>query len=138
MESFFSRYRNLIVLLAALMVQIIGLAVQVRRTTEGRSIADARDPAGVRLIRLWAEGLVAPPEKVAHWMKMGVVGTWENYFDLRNVRHENAQLQEEVNRLRLSQAALLEDARQGERLQAMLDFQHRYIYSTLAAQAIGS
>jgi rod shape-determining protein MreC len=47
-------------------------------------------------------------------------------------------LQEQVDRLRLAQASLLEDARQGQRLQALLEFQHRYIYSTLAAQAIGS
>jgi len=32
MESFFTRYRSLVVLLAFLMVQIMGLAVQVRRT----------------------------------------------------------------------------------------------------------
>jgi hypothetical protein len=31
MESFLSRYRNLIVLLAALLLQVIGLAVQVRK-----------------------------------------------------------------------------------------------------------
>ncbi len=138
MESFFTRYRNLIVLLTILMVQIIGLAVQVRRTNEGRSTIDARDPASVRLIRLWAEGLVAPPEKIAHSSKMGLGWMWQNYVDLRHVREENAQLQEQVDRLRLAQASLLEDARQGQRLQAMLDFQHRYIYSTLAAQAIGS
>jgi len=138
MESFFARYRNIIVLLAMLMLQIIGLAVQVRRSAEGRSITDARDPAGVRLIRLWAEGLVAPPERVAHWAKSSVVGMWQNYFDLRHVREQNAQLREQVDRLRLAQAALLEDARQGQRLQALLDFQHRYIYQTIAAQAIGS
>ncbi len=43
-----------------------------------------------------------------------------------------------MGRLRLEQAALLEDARQGQRLQAMLGFQEKYIYSTLAAQAYGS
>ncbi len=31
MESFFDRYRNLLVLLVMLLVQIIGLAVQVHR-----------------------------------------------------------------------------------------------------------
>jgi rod shape-determining protein MreC len=40
--------------------------------------------------------------------------------------------------LRLEQAALLEDARQGQRLQAMLDFQQKYIYKTVPAQVIGS
>jgi rod shape-determining protein MreC len=138
MESFFNRYRNVIVLLAVLMVQIIGLAVQVRRTSEGRSTLDAHDPAGVRLLRLWAQSLVAPPEKAAHYSKLSVIGVWENYIDLRHVRDENAQLQEQVGRLRLAQAAILEDARQGQRLQALLDFQQRYIYSTKPAQAIGS
>ncbi len=138
MESFFTRYRNLVVLLAILMVQIIGLAVQVRRTAEGRSTVDTRDAAGVRLIRLWAQGLVAPPEKAAQYIRISIIGTWQNYIDLHHVREQNAQLQEQVDRLRLAQASLLEDARQGQRLQALLEFQHRYIYSTLAAQAIGS
>lgn len=138
MESFFTRYRNLIVLLAILMVQIVGLAVQVRRTGEGRGTLDNRDSAGVRLIRLWAESLVAPPEKAVHYTKMGVIGLWQNYIDLHNVREQNKQLQDTIDRLRLAQASLLEDARQGERLQALLDFKHRYIYSTVAAQAIGS
>lgn len=138
MDSFFVRYRNIIVLLAMLMLQIVGLAVQVRRSAEGRGIADMRDPSGVRLIRLWAESIVAPPEKAVHWAKMSIVGTWENYVDLRRVRAENAQLREQVDRLRLAQASLAEDAQQGMRLQALLDFQHRYIYETAAAQAIGS
>ena len=33
MESFFIRYRNLVVLLAILVAQIAGLAVQVRRAS---------------------------------------------------------------------------------------------------------
>ena len=40
--------------------------------------------------------------------------------------------------MRLEQAALLEDARQGQRLQSLVDFQQKYIYKTVAAQAIGS
>ena len=35
MESFFSRYRNLIVLLVILLAQVIGLAVQVRKPSHG-------------------------------------------------------------------------------------------------------
>jgi len=138
MESFFTRYRNLIVLLAILLVQIVGLAVQVRRTDEGRRTFDPKDPSGVRLIRLWAEGLVAPPERGIQSAKMTAIDVWQSYLYLRHVREQNQDLQKTVDRLRLEQAALLEDARQGERLQALLDFQHRYIYTTLAAQAIGS
>ena len=56
---------------------------------------------------------------------------WQNYFDLRHVRQQNEDLQTTVDRLRLEQAALLEDARQGQRLQAILNFQEKYIYKTL-------
>ena len=54
------------------------------------------------------------------------------------MRQQNQDLQKTVDRLRLEQAALLEDARQGQRLQALLGFQEKYIYATLAAQAYGS
>jgi rod shape-determining protein MreC len=69
---------------------------------------------------------------------MGVLYFWQNYIDLRHVRQQNQELQDAIGRLRLEQASLMEDAREGERLQALLDFQHRYIYTTLPAQAIGS
>jgi rod shape-determining protein MreC len=138
MDSFFTRYRNLLVLLAVLLAQIIGLAVQVRRTDSGRNSLDPRDAAGVRLIRLWADAVVTPPEQIFHATKLGVASLWLNYIDLRHIREQNQDLQKTVDRLRLEQASLLEDARQGERLQALLNFQQKYLYKTLAAQAIGS
>jgi rod shape-determining protein MreC len=138
MESVFTRYRNIIVLLAILVAQILGLAMQVRRTGEGRAATDTRDASGVRLIRYWAQSLVTPPERAFQSSKMGVLYFWQNYIDLRHVRQQNQELQDAIGRLRLEQASLMEDAREGERLQALLDFQHRYIYTTLPAQAIGS
>jgi rod shape-determining protein MreC len=138
MESFFLRYRNLLVLLAILLAQIIGLAVQVRRADNGRSTLDPGDAAGVRLIRLWADAVVTPPEKFFHGSKLGAVSMWQDYLDLRHVREQNKDLQKTIDRLRLEQAALLEDAKQGARLQTLMDFQQKYIYKTLAAQAIGS
>ncbi len=138
MEPFFLRYRNLLVLLALLLAQIIGLAVQVRRTGDGRSSLDAGDSAGVRLVRLWANALVSPPEKLIHAFGLGAEHLWQNYLDLRDVRSQNQELQKTIDRLRLEQAALLEDAKQGERLQALDSFQEKYIYKTVAAQAIGS
>lgn len=138
MESFYVRYRNLLVLLVLLLVQVIGLAVQVRRTDAGRRSLDAADSSGVRLIRLWANAVVSPVERVVENSKGGVFGFWKNYIDLRHVRQQNQDLQDTVDRLRLEQAALLEDARQGQRLQAMLAFQQKYLYKTVAAQIIGS
>jgi len=139
MASFFVRYRNLLVLLAILMAQIVGLAVQVRRINNtGRSSFDPNDGPGVRLIRLWAEAVVSPFERGIHGSRLGVEYIWNDYFDLRNVRHQNQELEQTIARLQLEQASLLEDARQGQRLQALLGFQEKYIYSTVAAQDIGS
>jgi rod shape-determining protein MreC len=138
MESFFIRYRNLLVLLAILGAQIIGLAVQVRHTSSGSNTLDVQDASSVRLIRLWANALVSPTERVIQSSKLEVEYLWQNYLDLRHVREQNSELQKTIDRLRLEQAALLEDARQGQRLQGLLGFQEKYIYKTVAAQAIGS
>jgi rod shape-determining protein MreC len=138
MESFFVRYRNLLVLLAVLLAQIIGLAMQVHRADSGRSSLDPRDSSGVRLIRLWANAVVIPPEELFHATKMGAISVWQDYLDLRHVHEQNQDLQKAIDRLRLEQATLLEDAKQGQRLQALMDFQQKYVYKTLAAQAIGS
>jgi rod shape-determining protein MreC len=138
MEPFFVRYRNLLVLLVLLLAQIIGLAMQVRRTATGRMTFDTADGSGVRLIRLWANAVVSPPEHALQTSKTETGGIWSNYFNLIHVRQENKDLQATIDRLRLEQAALLEDARQGQRLQAMLNFQQKYLYKTLSAQVIGT
>lgn len=138
MESFIVRYRNLVVLLSLLMVQLVGLAVQVHRTTGGANTPGDIDPRGVRLIRLWANAVISPPERLIHASKIGIATTWSNYIDLVHVRRQNKDLENTVDRLQLEEAALLEDARQGQRLQAMLGFQQKYIYSTLAAEVYGS
>ena len=138
MESFFIRYRNVLVLLTLLVAQIVGLAVQVRRTSFGRNSLDPQDGPGVRLIRLWASAVVSPPERLIHQAKLGSATLWSQYIDLRHTQQDNQELQKTIDRLRLEQAALLEDAKQGQRLQALLNFQEKYIYKTVAAQAIGS
>jgi rod shape-determining protein MreC len=138
MESIFTRYRNLLVLLGILLAQVIGLAVQVHQTDAGRNSLDPKDGPGVRLIRLWANAMVAPPERLFQFTKIGTVSFWQNYIDLRHTREQNKDLQQTIDRLRLEQAALLEDAHQGQRLQALNGFQQKYIYSTVAAQVIGS
>jgi rod shape-determining protein MreC len=139
MESFFSRYRNYLVLLLMLVAQVVGLAMQVRRTGTGRNaLAGAPDGEGVRLIRLWANALVSPAERLFHSSRLGVVGVWQNYFDLRHTRAENQELEKTIDRLRLEQAALLEDAKEGQRLEALMGFQQKYLYATQAAQVFGT
>jgi rod shape-determining protein MreC len=128
-----SRYKNILFLVAVLVAQIIGLAAQVRRPNP-----NGGDAPAVRLIRFWAIGLMSPPEKALHGSGSGLRGLWSNYLDLRHVRQQNQELTERVRRLQLEQASLLEDARQGQRLQTLLAFKEHYIYSTVPAQVIGT
>jgi rod shape-determining protein MreC len=128
-----SRYKNILFLVAVLVAQIIGLAVQVRRPNP-----NGGDAPAVRLIRYWAIGIMSPPEKVLHGSGSGLRGLWANYLDLRHVRVQNQELTDQVRRLQLEQATLLEDARQGQRLQALLAFKEHYIYKTVPAQVIGT
>lgn len=133
MDSFLNRYKNILVLVSVLIAQIIGLAAQIRRPNPG-----GPDGSTVRLIRSWAVGIISPPEKALRSMGRGVRGLWSNYLDLRHVRQQNQELRVQVGRLQLEQAALLEDARQGQRLQQLLAFRERYIHSTVPAQVIGT
>ena len=133
MESFFSRYRNALVLITVLLAQVIGLAVQVRRPA-----ANPQDKPGVRLIRSWVVGIVTPPERLLHWTGLGIRGIWSDYIDLIHVRRRNQQLQAQLGQVRLEEDSLAEDARQAVRLQSLLGFQEKYIYKTVAAQVIGA
>jgi len=133
MESFLTRYKNLLFLVLVLALQIAGLAVQIRRPSPG-----APDGHSVRLIRRWAVALISPPEEALHGGGSGIRDLWANYLDLRHVRQQNQDLRERVSRMQLEQASLMEDARQGQRLQQLLAFREHYIYSTVPAQVIGT
>lgn len=130
MENLMSRYRNVTILVAILFVQVLGLAVQVKR----RSGADE----STRIIRLWTVSAVTPLEKAIVWCQNSVGGVWNNYIYLRGVRQENRDLKFEIERLRLEQVRLSDDAQQARRLQALLGFKEQYIAKTVAAQVIGS
>ncbi len=133
MESFFSRYKNALVLMLVVLAQVVLLAMQVRRPAP-----DMPDGHNVRLWRSLVAGVVTPPERLIHGIGMSVRGVWSNYLYLRHLREQNQSLQAENDRLRLEQASLAEDARAGQRLREMLDFRGRYIDKTVPAQVVGT
>ncbi len=133
MESFVSRYKNALVLIVVLVAQLLALAVQVKRPS-----ADAADARSVSLIRYLVVAVVTPPERLLHNIGLGIRGIWFGYLDLVRVRQENTDLKNQMERLRLEQASIAEDAKQGQRLQYLLGFKERYIYKTLPAQVIGT
>jgi len=136
MENFFSRYKNPLVLMLILFIQVVALATQVKRAETGGRTASSS--GGTRLIRVWTVTAITPVERVlvstGHFFRRN----WHNYIDLHDARKQNQQLQEELARLKLEQVRLREDAGQAQRLQALLGFRERYVGQTMAAQVIGA
>ena len=129
MESVLGRYRNLTILVGVLFLQVLGLAVQVKRTANAQS---------TRLIRVWTVGAITPFERLFIRAQDGAENLWHNYFFLRGVRAENRDLKEQIETMRLQQVRLSEDATQAHRLQSLLGFKEQFIEKTVAAQVIGS
>lgn len=134
MENLIQRHRNAIALVAVLFLQVLALAVQIKRP------ADAAKPeaGSTRLIRVWVVTAITPFERgfvnLAGLTRM----VWSDYLYLRGVRQENRALKEEMGRMRIEQARLREDAHQAQRLQALLEFKQQFVSQTLAAQVLGS
>ncbi|HTW59562.1 MAG TPA: rod shape-determining protein MreC [Terriglobales bacterium] len=129
MESVLGRYRNLIILVGVLFLQVLGLATQVKRGNEQEH---------TRLIRIWVVGAITPFERALVWMENGTSDMWHNYIYLRGVRAENRELKDQIEQMRLEQVRLNEDAAQAHRLQNLLAFKEQYIAKTVAAQVIGT
>lgn len=129
MESVFGRYRNLSILVGVLFLQVLGLAMQVKRSVDNEP---------TRLLRVWTVTAVTPFEKAIVWAQTGTSNLWHNYFYLRGVRQENRDLKAEIERLRMEQVRLSEDAGQARRLQLLLGFKEQFVSQTRAAQVIGS
>jgi len=128
-ENIINRHRNLTVLAVVLFAQILGLAVQVKRGT---------DRGTSRLIRLWAVSAITPIEKAVVYGSRWSSNTWHNYLYLRGVRAQNRQLRAEIERMRLDEVRLSEDAGQARRLQTLLGFREEFISQTMPAQVIST
>jgi rod shape-determining protein MreC len=129
MDNLMGRYRNVTFLAAAIFLQILGLAVQVKSPNENH-------PA--RLIRVWAVSAITPFEKGLVRVQSGASDLWHNYFYLRGVRQENRELRDQIEKLQIEQVRMKQDADQAHRLQSLLGFKEQFIAKTLAAQVIGS
>jgi rod shape-determining protein MreC len=135
MDSFFTRFKNPLVLIVIVLMQVIALAMQLPARTVG---FDSHDGQSVTLLRRWTVALVMPVANVTHSTSLHIREAWQEYIDLRHTREDNVKLKLDVARLREEQAAFAEDAAQGRRLQQLLAFKQQYIASTVAAQVIGT
>src|SRR5215813_2785524 len=122
-----SRHKSLVLLLGVVLLQVLLLAVQVRRDSQGR------------LIRVWTVGAVSPFERAGAYGVGHLRDTWRHYFALQNTSKENEQLRHENDALKLQIAQLQGRAAEADRLAALLSFkQAHHEVPMLAARVIGA
>jgi rod shape-determining protein MreC len=122
-----SRHRSLALLTGVLLLQVLFLAVQVKRDSRGR------------LIRVWAVGALSPFERGGAWGFGKVGDVWRHYFALQNTSRQNETLKSENDALKLTIATLQSKADEADRLAAILKFQQSHAtVPTLGARVIGA
>jgi rod shape-determining protein MreC len=122
-----SRHRSLVLLAGVILAQVVLLAVQIRKDSQGR------------LIRVWAVGAVSPFERGGAWGVGKMRGTWSHYFALQNTSRDNEELHRQNDALKLQINQLQGKAAEADRLAALLNFrQSHQDVPMLGARVIGA
>jgi rod shape-determining protein MreC len=122
-----SRHKSVVLLAGVILLQVVLLAVQIKRDSQGR------------LLRVWTVGAVSPFERAGARGIGNIRGTWSRYFALQNTSRENEQLKQENDSLKLRLNQLQSKAAEADRLAALLNFrQSQRDVPMLAARVIGT
>ena len=121
-----SRHKSLVLLAGVILLQVLLLAMQIKRDSQGR------------LIRTWTVGAVSPFERAGSYVFGSFRDTWRNYFALRGTKKDNDDLHRENDALKLRIAQLEGKAAEADRLAALLHFrQSQTDVPMVAARVIG-
>lgn len=120
-----ARYRNVALLVAALIAQLILLGYQVRRDD------------GSMLLRTWAVALVAPMDSLLHAGFDGGSSVIRNYVWLVGARQENEEMRRRLDQMRLENQSLALELGRLERSRTLLDYRASSPSVTVAAEVIG-
>ena len=110
-----SRHRSLFLLGGVVLLQVLLLAVQIKRDSQGR------------LIRVWTVGAVSPFERAGAHGISHIRDTWNHYFALQNTSRENEDLKRENGSLKLQITQLQSKANEADRLAGLLKFRQTNI-----------
>lgn len=121
-----SRHRSLFLLGGIVLLQVLLLAVQIKRDSQGR------------LIRVWTVGAVSPFERAGAHGISHVRETWNHYFALQNTSRDNEQLKRENDSLKLQITQLQSKAAEADRLAGLLKFRQTNVdVPMVSARVIG-
>ena len=122
-----SRHKSLVLLAGVIVLQVLLLAVQIKRDSQGR------------LIRVWTVGAVSPFERAGSSGFGWVRNTWRHYFALQNTVRENEQIRRENDSLKLQISQLQGKAAEADRLASLLNFRQAHAdVPMIAARVIGT
>ena len=122
-----SRHRSLFLLLGVVLLQVLLLAVQIKRDSQGR------------LIRAWTVSAVSPVERSGAWGIGKVRDAWRHYFALSDAARENEELRRENGQLKLEIMQLEGKSAEADRLAALLSFRQKQAkIPMVVARVIGS
>jgi len=108
------------------LLQVLLLAVQIKRDSQGR------------LIRVWTVGAVSPFERAGAHGITHIRDTWNHYFALQNTSRENEELKRENGTLKLQITQLQSKAGEADRLAALLKFRQTNVdVPMVSARVIG-
>jgi rod shape-determining protein MreC len=121
-----SRHKSLVLLAGVVLLQVLLLAVQIKRDSQGR------------LIRVWTVGAVSPFERVGSYGFGWIRDAWHHYFALQNTTKDNEQLRHENDALKLQVAQLQGKAAEADRLATLLNFRQSHAdVPMIGARVIG-
>jgi rod shape-determining protein MreC len=121
-----SRHKSLVLLAGVILLQVLLLAVQIKRDSQGR------------LIRSWTVGAVSPFERAGSYGFGWFRDIWRHYFALRNTTKDNEELRRENDALKLQVAQLQGKAAEADRLALLLNFRQSHAdVPMVAARVIG-
>ncbi len=109
-----SRHKSLVLLAGVLVLQILLLAVQIKRDSQGR------------LVRVWTVGAVSPFERAGSYGFGWIRNAWRHYFALQNTTKDNEQLRRENDALKLQITGLQGKAAEADRLAVLLNFRQSH------------
>ncbi len=122
-----SRHKSLVLLAGVIILQVVLLAVQIKRDSQGR------------LLRVWTVGAVSPFQRAGAKGIGNIRDTWSHYFALQNTSRDNEQLRRQNDELKMQVNQLQSKAAEADRLSALLNFrQGQRSVPMLAARVIGT
>lgn len=124
MDSFFVKYKKIIVLLIFLLLPLVLMTTQAKRDKE---------PGLIENIAVY---IISPIQRIVTYSTRGLQEIWSGYINLVGIRKENQRLKKEIQILKEDNNKINEAVLANKRLRELLAFKESVQTSMIPAQVI--